>query len=516
MNPCSNVLLIEDNPGDARLVAAYLDEGSGGDCEVRQVRTLADGLSHLLRNPVDLVLLDLGLPDSQGLDAFHQVRRLSPRTPVVILTGDDNEDQALHAVRVGAEDYLSKQSVDSVTLLRAMRHAVQRRELSDHLLDSEARFRAIVETAEEGILQLNREGAVLYLNARAAQWLGLPPTAPPTASPAAPQLDPQQLRQCVQAPDWPAFDGLLRTAAGERNSCELQLQGPGGRPLWVIAAAGGIAARQGSPSAVVLLLTDITGLKLADEALQHLKRALESRVHERTALLEAANTELRAIGHAMAHDLRNPLNGIIGMAQLIGIEAQHLLPTTAWQRLQLVQQSALEMNALIAKLLALATLGQQALQADRLDLSAMVQAIAQRMSAAEPGRAISWQIQPEVGALGDRVLIANLLQNLLDNACKYTSTLAAAVIEFGCRQQDGSGPVYFVHDNGIGFDMAKAGQLFQAFARMPSASGHAGTGLGLASAKRIVERHGGKLWVDSAPGAGATLSFTLHPSVTEA
>lgn len=502
MNPFSNVLLIEDNPGDARLVAAYLDQGSGGDCEVRQASTLADGLSHLRRNPVDLVLLDLGLPDSQGLDALHQVRRLSPRTPVVILTGDDDEDQALHAVRVGAEDYLTKQSVDSVTLRRAMRHAVQRREMSEHLRDNEARFRAIVETAEEGILQLDRAGAVLYLNARAAQLLGWPPS----------KLVAQGLRDCVQVPDWPAFDALLLTPVGERRNGELQLRGHDGGLLWVIAAAGGFAAGHDTQSGVVLLLTDITGRRLAEAELQGLKSALESRVIERTALLEAANHELRAISRAMAHDLRNPLSGIIGMTQLILNEAQHLLPTTAWKRLQLVQQSAFEMNALIARLLALAALGQQGLQADRLDLSAMVQAIAQRMAAADPGRAIRWHIHPGVSALGDRVLVANLLQNLLDNAYKYSSTVHAAVIEFGCTQPGGGSPVYFVRDNGIGFDMGEAGKLFEAFVRMPSASGHAGTGLGLASAKRIVERHGGTLWADSAPGAGATLSFTLQPS----
>ena len=107
MNPFNNVLLIEDNPGDARLVAACLDDQFGAACELRQARTLADGLRDLRRKPVDVVLLDLGLPDSQGLEGFLAVRRQSPRTPVVILTGDADERQALDALRNGADDYLA-------------------------------------------------------------------------------------------------------------------------------------------------------------------------------------------------------------------------------------------------------------------------------------------------------------------------------------------------------------------------------------------------------------------------
>lgn len=509
LNPFNHVLLIEDNPGDAGLVAAYLDERFGIACKLRQARNLADGLSDLRRNPVDLVLLDLGLPDSQGLDAFLAVRRQSPRTPVVILTGDDDEDQALQALRGGAEDYLSKNSADSVSLLRAMRHAVQRRQMSEQLRDSEARFRAIVETAEEGILQLDRAGAVLYLNARAGQLLGLPAGGPPGPA----DLPARALREQVQAADRPAFDALLRTAVGERRSEELLLHDPGCRPLWVMAATGGLDARHDAAPGVVLLLTDITGRKLAEAELQRLKSALESRVIERTASLAAANRELLAISHAMAHDLRNPLNGIIGMTQLVRDEAQHLLPTTAWKRLQLVQRSALEMNELITRLLAQAALGREALRRDQLDLSALVHDISRRISAADPDRQVSWRIQDGVQAAGDRVLVADALRNLLDNAWKFSAAMPAAVIEFWSEQRDPGPPVYCVRDNGVGFDMAeaKAGHLFEAFARLPSTRSHAGSGLGLASVKRIVEQHGGWLRADSAPGAGATLSFTLQP-----
>ena len=146
MSSFSSVLLIEDNPGDARLVTEYLGERFGDECEVLGARTLAAGLETLRNARVDLVLLDLCLPDSTGLDTFYQVHAQAPRTPVVILTGDDNDEQATEALRVGAEDYLAKKHADSVALIRTMQHAVQRRHAAEALRNSEASYRTLAET----------------------------------------------------------------------------------------------------------------------------------------------------------------------------------------------------------------------------------------------------------------------------------------------------------------------------------------------------------------------------------
>ena len=252
MTSYNHILVIEDNPGDARLVATYFDERFGSRCEVRQARTLADGLSVLREFEVDVVVLDLGLPDSQGLEGIVQVQRAAPSTPVVILTGDDDEDRALDALRTGAEDYLSKQDTDGASLLRAIRHAMQRRHLSDRLRESEARFRAIVETAEEGVLQMTQDGQVAYLNGRARTMLGLEDE--PTAG------APEGLWFLVhvRAHEVSLARTLLRTAPGDRVSCELQLTTRAGGDLWVAAAAGGVARRPGEAACIVLLLGSST------------------------------------------------------------------------------------------------------------------------------------------------------------------------------------------------------------------------------------------------------------------
>ena len=303
MTAFNSVLLIEDNPGDARLVTHYLDERFGADCSVQCAPTLALGIRALQGAGVDVILLDLGLPDRCGLGTYTEINRHAPRTPVVILTGDHDEDPAVEALRQGAEDYLARQDADSVTLLRAMRHAVQRRHMSEQLRDSEARFRALVETAEEGILQLDRAGTVLYLNARAARLLGTAPIDT-DAAPARPAVN---LTQWLRDGDRAAVQALLRAPVGERTSCELEITRAGAEPCWVIAAAGGITSRAARPSETVLLLTDITGRKLAEGELQRLRRDLEALVTERTAQLLATNFDLQTVNRSIAHDLLNPL-----------------------------------------------------------------------------------------------------------------------------------------------------------------------------------------------------------------
>ena len=412
MNSFSSVLLIEDNPGDARLVTEYLGERFGDECEVHGARTLADGLEALRHTPVDLVLLDLSLPDSTGLDTFYRVHAQAPHTPVVILTGDDDDEQASEALRVGAEDYLAKQHADGVALIRTMRHAVQRRRAAETLRDGEARHRPLAETAEEG----------------------------------APQAD----------------------------------------------APGGVHP---------------------EEEPQRLKAQLEARVAERTAQLEAMNADLEAFNHSVAHDLRTPLNAILGFAAILQEDAAGQLTARHQQHLHFIERSAHSMNELIGGLLSLARVTRYDLALEDLDLSAMAGAIAERLEQEQPQHPARWHIDAGVRGTGDPALMAIVLQNLLHNAWKYTGTTAQPQIRFG-RIQAPSAPaapaVYCVSDNGIGFDMASAGKLFMPFQRLPSARMFSGTGIGLATVRRIIQRHGGRIWAESQPGVSTTFFFTLQ------
>ena len=500
MGAFNSVLLIEDNPGDARLVTEYLNESFGDACVVRGARTLAAGLQVLRETPVDVVLLDLALPDSCGLDTFLRVNAQAPRTPVVILTGDDNADLAIEALHSGAEDFLAKKHADSVALIRAMRHAVQRRHAAEALRDSEARYRTIVETAEEGIVQVDVSGTIRFANARVAAMLGIALT----------ELRGRSLISLADPLDREVAAELLGIPPGGRVSRELRLPASDGTTRWVIAAAGSIAALQEEWLEVVVMLTDISGRKLAEEELLRLKMQLESRVAERTAQLEVVNADLEAFNYSVAHDLRNPLSGILGIAMLMQNEPATALNAGQRRYLKLLESSAHSMNELIGGLLSLARVSRQPLTAGPLDLSAMARGMLERLAFEHPDRQVEWAVHDGVTGFGDSPLVESVLQNLLHNAWKYTARAEHAQVRFGLAHSSMHQKVYFVHDNGIGFDMASAGKLFTPFHRLPSSDGFAGTGIGLATVRRIVERHGGSIWVESRPGNSTTFFFTLR------
>ena len=444
------------------------------------------------------------LPDSCGLETFIQVNAQAPRTPVVILTGDDNDDQAIEALHSGAEDYLAKKHADSVSLIRAIRHAVQRRSAAEALRDSEARYRTIVETAEEGIVQVDVNGAIRFANVRMAYMFGVPLA----------KLRGRSLLSLVDSTHHDAAAGLLAIPPGSRSSCELRLLAGDGTPRWAVAAAGRIAALQGEWLEVVVMLTDISGRKLAEEELLRLKTQLELRVAERTAQLEAVNADLEAFNYSVAHDLRNPLNAIMGFATLMQSDGTTPLTATQQRHLQLIESSAGSMNELIGGLLSLAKVARQNLAARSLDMSAMARTIMERLTREYPERRVDWLVHPHVVGSGDPFLIDAVLQNLLQNAWKYSERAVHAQVRFGLARSPSNQQIYFVHDNGIGFDMATAGKLFTPFHRLPSSDGFAGTGIGLATVRRIVERHGGAIWVESKPGISTTFFFTLQGTPT--
>jgi PAS domain S-box-containing protein len=499
MNTFSAVLLIEDNPGDARLVRAYLQESFGDGCRLHAVNNLGASLVALRQTPFDVVLLDLGLPDSSGLDTYLQIKQLAPQTPVIILTGADDDEQADAALRSGADDYLLKNSADGPSLARAMRYAVERRRAAEQLRASEARFRNIVETAEEGILQVDQAGTIVFANTRMAAMLGSEPAA----------LRGRALLALALPAHAQQVKALLSVAPGCRQSCEVQLVLPEGPPRWVVAAAGKVAARGRQGPEVVVMLTDIEARKLAEEELLQLKQHLELRVAERTAQLQAVAADLEAFNYSVAHDLRNPLHGILGVAALMQAEPTVTLTQKQHRHLSLITSSANNMNGLIGGLLSLARISGQSLQTQQLDLSAMAKTILHRLELLHPQRSVQWFVEPSMTGVGDAALIEAVVQNLLDNAWKYSANAAQARIYFGLLHADAGPQVYQVQDNGVGFDAATAQALFTPFHRLSTSRGFAGTGVGLATVRRIIDRHGGRIWFESKPGVGTSFFFTL-------
>ena len=248
---------------------------------------------------------------------------------------------------------------------------------------------------------------------------------------------------------------------------------------------------------------------------QEANQRLEARVAERTARLEAANKELEAFSYSVSHDLRTPLRSIAGFSQALLEDAGDRLDPKGQDYLQRVRGAAQRMGELIDDLLHLSRVGRAELRRNRVDLSEIGHAVATELRKTHPDRRVDVDVQDGLVAMADRRLMQIVLENLLGNAWKFTANVDPARILFG-SQHSGGDAVYFIRDNGAGFDMTYADKLFRPFQRLHTAADFAGTGIGLATVHRIVDRHGGRVWAEGAVGAGATVYFTLPPATVEA
>jgi signal transduction histidine kinase len=236
--------------------------------------------------------------------------------------------------------------------------------------------------------------------------------------------------------------------------------------------------------------------------------ALEQRIREHAAELEASNRELDAFARSASHDLRSPLNAVLGFTSLLLSDRGPRLSDHHLEWLTQVQRSGERMLQLIDDLMRLSYAGRRALDLQAVDLALLVQQVADDLRRQQPNRQLTLQIGALPQVIADASLLRQVFINLLSNAFKFTRDTQHAVIEVGC-QPPAEARVFFVRDNGIGFDMARADHLFGAFQRLHRTEDFEGNGVGLSIVERVVHRHGGRVWAESAPGQGAAFFFTL-------
>ena len=251
---------------------------------------------------------------------------------------------------------------------------------------------------------------------------------------------------------------------------------------------------------------DITPLKQAAEEIRQLNDQLERRVAERTQELAHANADLESFSYSVSHDLRAPLRAINGFSQILLETEKERLTSDGRNMLERIAHNSIRMGQLIEDILAYSRAGRLLLQRTEVDLSALVRAIVEELGEAYPAAEISVHPLPRVS--GDETMLRQIFTNLIGNALKFSSRRTRPSIEIGSGSPDAPG-VFFVKDNGAGMDMRYAGKLFGIFQRMHSESDFPGTGVGLAIVKRLVERHGGRVWAEAAPDQGATFCLTL-------
>lgn len=262
--------------------------------------------------------------------------------------------------------------------------------------------------------------------------------------------------------------------------------------------------------AMVLLVFLVAQEWSLGRALASARSNLEEKVRERTRQLTLANRELEAYSYSIAHDLRAPLRAITGFSQVLLEDAANRLTECDKDNLNRIAGAGNHMGQLIDEILELSRVGRIDMALARVDLSAISRRLLQHLCEAEPDRQVDCSVQDGVVVLGDEQLLSLLMQNLLGNAVKYTARETPAGISVGAARDASGVMVYYVRDNGAGFDMRYADQLFKPFHRLHAHHEFPGSGVGLAIVLRVVERHGGRVWADAEPGRGATFYFTLN------
>jgi PAS domain S-box-containing protein len=387
--------------------------------------------------------------------------------------------------------------------IMVLRVRAARKRADEALLESQALYRSLVDQMPAGVFRKDAAGRYVFVNSYFCLMRNISPDQFLGKLPA--ELSETENPFKDQSPEH--HDRIMKTG------CTIEVmeeyRRADGKSLFfhvvkipVFNSEGKIIGSQG-------VLIDVSERKRAEEEIRKLNAELEERVRQRTAQLETANKELESFSYSVSHDLRTPLRSIDGFSRIL-LEDADRLNDEGKDSLRRIRAASQRMGQLIDDMLKLSRITSSNLHCKPADLSALAHNIAAELQATAPQRRVEFVIAPDLTACGDAHLLQIMLENLLGNAWKFTSRQPDARIEFGLTQQQGE-PVFFVRDNGAGFEMAYANKLFGAFQRLHSTTEFPGTGIGLATVQRIVHRHGGRVWAESQVGHGATFYFSLPP-----
>ncbi len=419
--------------------------------------------------------------------------------------------------RKQAEERLAEQAKELAQLAENLARSRQALEGQTLMLQS------VLDSISEGLVAADERGKFVLWNPAAEKIVGLGPAGVSSAE----WTDHYGLflpDKVTRFPD--EQNPLARAIRGEASTAEMFVRNPTLKEgLWIEASATPLKDKDGVARGGVVAFRDITQSRANEREIRKLNDELEHRVVERTAQLEAANKELEAFSYSVSHDLRAPLRHLGGFSKLLVEEYGSTLDPTAQHYLDRIQAGSQKMGLLVDELLNLAQVGRQALSRQPTRLNPIVAEVIAMLQPDSEGRLVEWRIAELPVIECDPVLVKQIFQNLLANALKFTrprfgvdgSAGAGApapglhtVIEVTHKKAEDGQPVFIVRDNGVGFSMKHAGKLFGVFQRLHRAEDFEGTGIGLATVQRIVQKHGGRAWAEGELDKGAAFYFTLN------
>lgn len=406
-------------------------------------------------------------------------------------------EETLRAIRRGDVDavVVAGKQGDQVFTLQGAEHA----------------YRLLIESMNEGALTLTPDKTILYANHCFAKMVKCPLE----------QVTGSSFRRFLSAKDGATLRPLLKRT--NKSGCKIQmlLNAGDSTQIPVQISIRPLAKNALKSATIGMVVTDMTEARRAanqkETALLYAQMRehaadLERRVEERTSQLLNANRELEAFESSVSHDLRGPLRHVIGYSQILVEDYALKFPDGARDFLNKILDRATKMERMIDALLEFSRLSKQPLSLEPVDIGRMWREVLAELTSEMAVRTIDVTIGDLPPCHANPVLLRQVLINLLGNAIKYSRTRDCSVIEISAvAQPDGGSPAYSIKDNGIGFDMTDAGKLFTLFDRLHNAGDFEGTGVGLTTVQRIIQRHGGRIWAESAPDAGATFFFTLGP-----
>lgn len=377
----------------------------------------------------------------------------------------------------------------------------KRKHIERALKQSVEEFRQLAESMPQFVWTARPDGWIDYMNSRWHEYTGQ--TIEETQGWGWESvMHPNDLAPCIER-----WTEALKT--GDKYEMEYRYRrAKDGTYRWHLGRASSIKDEQGNVIKWIGTSTDIHDQKMAEEEARRLNQELELRVKERTAQLELANQELESFSYSVSHDLRAPLRHIVSFVGLLAKHLQPLLDEKAQHYINVISESAHNLQLLVDNLLEFSRMGRIDLRKQVVDLNELVKNITSEMAYEVNDRSIAWHIGPLPAVYADPIMLKQVFVNLLNNAVKFTRNRALAEISIGTLQQNETTLIY-IKDNGVGFDMKYVDKLFGVFQRLHSKKEFEGTGIGLANVHRIIQRHGGQIWVESKPDEGTTFYFTL-------